>query len=140
MATKTVKLLSTKGRAQLIQKFYFYDGEVDIKDGIVEIPADRPEWVQRAYIMGYRFDPATEEVLTLAEALAGGRTAQATPEKAPAVKKAAQPTARKTAKPKAKATKTVSTKSAGRSSNESSNTRRQPSGPDGVRAGEQQGG
>ena len=69
----TVRLLSTKGRAQLIETFYFYDGETPIKDGVVEIPVDRPEWVQRAYIMGYRHDPVTEEVITLDEALAGGR-------------------------------------------------------------------
>lgn len=74
---KTVRLLSTKGRAQLIEVFYFYDGEVPIKDGVVEIPVDHPEWVQRAYIMGYRHDPVTEEVLTLDEALAGGRVAVA---------------------------------------------------------------
>lgn len=72
MADK-VRLLSTKGRAQLIEVFYFYDGEVPIANGVVEIPVDRPEWVQRAYIMGYRHDPVTEEVLTLDEALAGGR-------------------------------------------------------------------
>ena len=70
----TVRLLSVKGRAQLIERFYFYDGEVPIVDGIVEIPLDRPEWVQRAYIMGYRFDPVSEEILTLDEALAGART------------------------------------------------------------------
>jgi len=72
---KTVKLLSTKGRAQLIERFYFYDGETTIKDGVVEIPLDRPEWVQRAYIMGFRHDPKTEEIITLDEALAGGRVA-----------------------------------------------------------------
>lgn len=70
---ETVRLLSVKGRAQLIEKFYFYDGEVAISDGIVEIPLDRPEWVQRAYIMGYRYDPVSEEILTLDEALAGAR-------------------------------------------------------------------
>lgn len=75
----TVRLLSTKGRAQLIEVFYFYDGEVPIKDGIVEIPLSHPEWVQRAYIMGYRYDPVTEEVLTLDEALAGGRAAAVAP-------------------------------------------------------------
>lgn len=76
----TVRLLSVKGRAQLIERFYFYDGEVPIKDGIVEIPLDRPEWVQRAYIMGYRHDPVSEEVLTLAEALSGTRATPVTEE------------------------------------------------------------
>lgn len=71
--TETVRLLSVKGRGQLIERFYFYDGEAPISDGVVEIPANRPEWVQRAYIMGYRYDPVTEEDLTLDEALAGGR-------------------------------------------------------------------
>jgi hypothetical protein len=69
--TETVKLLNVKGREQLIEKFYFYDGEVPIVGGVVEIPLDHPEWVQRAWIMGYNRDPISEETLTLAEALSG---------------------------------------------------------------------
>lgn len=108
---ETVRLLSVKGRAQLIEKFYFYDGEVAISDGIVEIPLDRPEWVQRAYIMGYRHDPVTEEALTLDEALSGVRVsfAPAEPE---------------------------STESAGED-NEGSDAGGQPAWEDGVREGEQ---
>lgn len=109
---KTVRLLSTKGRAQLIERFYFYDGEVPIVDGTVEIPLDRPEWVQRAYIMGYRYDPVTEDVMTLDEALAGGRAAAVAP-----------------AKPE-------SAKSAGEDV-EGSDVGRQPVGEDGVRESEQ---
>jgi len=74
---QTVRLLNVKGREQLIERFYFYDGECAIKDGVVEIPLDRPEWVQRAYILGYRQDPDDEHVLTLAEALSGGAEAPA---------------------------------------------------------------
>ena len=45
--------------------FYFYDGELIAKDGVLEIPADRPEWIQRAWIMGYRLDAEGKEVLFL---------------------------------------------------------------------------
>lgn len=111
---KTIKLLSTKGRAQLIERFYFYDGEVPIKDGIVEIPVGRPEWIQRAYIMGYRNDPETEAVITLAEALNGGvKENDSTPE----------------AKPE-------STESAGEKPDEGSDSGRQPAGDDRVREGQ----
>src|SRR5687768_17843391 len=34
--------------------FYAYDGELPVRDSIIEIPASRPEWVQRAWIMGFR--------------------------------------------------------------------------------------
>lgn len=36
--------------------FYFYDGELVAHDGVLEIPADKPEWIKRAWIMGYRLD------------------------------------------------------------------------------------
>lgn len=107
----TVRLLSVKGRAQLIEVFYFYDGEVPIKDGIVEIPLDRPEWVQRAYIMGYRYDPVSEEILTLDEALAGARAVVAPVEP-------------------------ESTESAGEDV-EGTDAGRQPAGEDGLRESEQ---
>lgn len=109
---ETVRLLSVKGRAQLIEKFYFYDGEVAISDGIVEIPLDRPEWVQRAYIMGYRHDPVTEEALTLDEALTGIRVSFAPVEP-------------------------ESTESAGEEDDEGSDAGGQPVGEDGVRESEQ---
>lgn len=36
------------------QTVYFYDGELTAKDGKLTIPTDRPEWVKRAFILGYR--------------------------------------------------------------------------------------
>ena len=40
---------------------YFYEGELVAKEGVVKIPADRPEWVRRAWVLGYRLDPKTGE-------------------------------------------------------------------------------
>jgi len=111
----TVRLLSVKGRAQLIERFYFYDGEVPIVKGVVEVPQDRPEWVQRAYIMGYRHDPETEEMLTLDEALAGGK---------------------KTPVPYATAVEQESAESTGET-DEGTDGGGQPAGEDGVRESEQ---
>lgn len=44
---------------------YFYDGELTAKDGVVKIPSDRPEWVRRAWVMGYSLDPKTGEHVRL---------------------------------------------------------------------------
>lgn len=33
---------------------YFYEGEADVKKGVVSIPKDRPEWIRRAWVLGYR--------------------------------------------------------------------------------------
>lgn len=40
---------------------YFYEGELVAKDGVVCVPADRPEWVRRAWVLGYRLDPDSGE-------------------------------------------------------------------------------
>jgi hypothetical protein len=40
---------------------YFYEGELKAKDGVLEVPDDRPEWLRRAWVMGYRLDPKTGE-------------------------------------------------------------------------------
>lgn len=40
---------------------YFYDGEVEAKEGIVSVPRNRPEWVRRAFVLGYRLNPNTGE-------------------------------------------------------------------------------
>ena len=37
--------------------FYFYDGETEVRNGIIEIDSSRPEWVMRAWIMGFGLDP-----------------------------------------------------------------------------------
>lgn len=54
--------------------FYFYDGETETKDGIIELPLDHPEWIQRAWVMGYRLNPDTEETVLLADALVAQTT------------------------------------------------------------------
>lgn len=38
---------------------YFYDGQAVVKNGVIELPADNPTWLQRAWIVGYRLDPET---------------------------------------------------------------------------------
>lgn len=43
---------------------HFYDGELTAKDGVVSIPADRPEWLRSAWAQGFRLDPKTDEVLS----------------------------------------------------------------------------
>lgn len=34
---------------------YFYEGEVVVRDGVVEIPRTRPEWAQRLLVLGYEW-------------------------------------------------------------------------------------
>lgn len=46
------------------RKFYFYEGSVDVKGGVISLPVSHPEWVQRAYTMGYRADPDGGKVLS----------------------------------------------------------------------------
>jgi hypothetical protein len=36
------------------QTVYFYDGELTAKDGKLTIPTDRPDYVKRAWLLGYR--------------------------------------------------------------------------------------
>ena len=35
---------------------YFYDGELPVRDRVIEVPADRYEWCQRVWILGFRLD------------------------------------------------------------------------------------
>lgn len=39
------------------QMFFFYDGMLEAKDGLLTIPSDRPEWIRRAWVSGYRLTP-----------------------------------------------------------------------------------
>lgn len=39
---------------------YLYDGELEVKKGVVSIPKDRPEWIRRAWVLGYRLDSKGE--------------------------------------------------------------------------------
>lgn len=35
---------------------YFYDGELKVTDGHIEVPVERPEWAQRLWILGFQED------------------------------------------------------------------------------------
>lgn len=39
---------------------YFYDGELWVHDSIIEVPVDRPEWLRRSYVLGFRMNPEGE--------------------------------------------------------------------------------
>lgn len=58
MAAKSIRLKHTiwNDGEKIV---YFYDGELQAKDGVIVIPADRPEWVRRAWVLGYQLDPKT---------------------------------------------------------------------------------
>jgi hypothetical protein len=61
------------------QKFYFYEGEVDVHFGVIELPRD-PEfthWAQRAWMKGYRLDPVTGREISLDELVASLSTKSA---------------------------------------------------------------
>lgn len=62
----TVKLQHTHRTGDW--KVYFYEGEADVKDGVLSLPIDRPEWIQRAWIQGFRHD--TNGVVILGDRLA----------------------------------------------------------------------
>lgn len=51
------------------QKFYFYEGEVDVNYGVIELPSDglHDHWAQRAWMVGFRLDPETGDELSLDE-------------------------------------------------------------------------
>ncbi len=63
----TVSLKHTVHTADRV--LYFYDGEAEVKKGVVSVSLDRPEWVQRAWILGYQLDPKTDKPLALADIL-----------------------------------------------------------------------
>lgn len=54
------------------QKFYFYEGEVDVHFGVIELPRDPQftHWVQRAWMKGYRLDPVSGREYGLDELVA----------------------------------------------------------------------
>jgi hypothetical protein len=33
---------------------FFYDGALEAVDGLLTLPVDRPEWIRRAWVSGYR--------------------------------------------------------------------------------------
>lgn len=46
---------------------YFYDGELPVVDSVLTIPAKRPEWVQRAWIQGFRMTAEGRVIADLAK-------------------------------------------------------------------------
>lgn len=48
---------------------FLYDGELQVKDGVVSVPANRPEWVRRAWIEGFDRDPKTGDYIPFDELL-----------------------------------------------------------------------
>ena len=40
-------------------RLYFYSGEAKVVKGVAHIKSDHPEWVQNAWLRGYRIDPET---------------------------------------------------------------------------------
>lgn len=53
----TIELLNPFLRKNPISVMHFYDGRAPIKGGVVTIPTSKPHWVQRALIMGFKFNP-----------------------------------------------------------------------------------
>lgn len=80
------------------QKFYFYEGEVDVHFGVIEIPLDGAHWhwAQKAWVRGFRLSAETGADLSLGElfeiyegrepvvAVAEEAQSTATPEETPA--------------------------------------------------------
>lgn len=63
---------------------YFYEGELPVVDSTLTIPADRPEWIQRAWIQGFRLTADGRPVADLAEHIRN-ETADGTTEELPRV-------------------------------------------------------
>lgn len=58
---------------------YFYDGELPVIDATLTIPADRPEWIQRAWIQGFRLTADGRPVDDLANHILTETAGEATP-------------------------------------------------------------
>ncbi len=105
------------------QKYYFYEGEVDIHYGVIELPLvpERSHWGMRAWMKGYRLDPETGREITRDE-LVGLYEGVPLPE--PETTETQPETAE-------------STESAGENDGEEdTSTGGQPAGEDGVREGQ----
>jgi len=57
------------------QKFYFYEGEVDVHYGVIELPVDPrfEHWASRAWVLGFRLNPENDQPFSRDEILAGVR-------------------------------------------------------------------
>lgn len=49
------------------RRMYFYDGETIVRFGVIELPVDKEHWMQRAFMLGFRYDPETGRLLELDE-------------------------------------------------------------------------
>ena len=56
---------------------YFYDGRAQVTQGVIELPADKPAWIDRSFQMGFRLDPETGRQLSLMEVRALATAASA---------------------------------------------------------------
>jgi hypothetical protein len=45
-------------------KFYHYKGSVDVHNGVIELPADNPTLIRRAWIMGFRLTEDGQPIKT----------------------------------------------------------------------------
>lgn len=61
------------------QKFYFYEGEVDVHFGVIELPRDPAfeHWAMRAWMKGFRLDPETGKEVSRDELVASLSTKSA---------------------------------------------------------------
>lgn len=64
---------------------HFYDGRAEVRFGVIEIPVNKPAWIERAFIMGFRLDPETDRPYDLGQirAMAAGQPVVATEPQAP---------------------------------------------------------
>ena len=46
---------------------YFYDGELTVTKGVVEVPSERPEWAQRLWILGFMQTPEGVQITNIIE-------------------------------------------------------------------------
>lgn len=74
MSEDTIQLLNPFKVKNPIRVFHFYDGRAPVEGGVITIPANKPQWVQRAYIMGFN-RKVDGSPTTVAEALGGFRPA-----------------------------------------------------------------
>jgi hypothetical protein len=61
---ETVKLrhgIVNKGK----KLFAFYDGLLVARDGVIEVPAERFDWIRRAWVAGYALTPEGDRLFTV---------------------------------------------------------------------------
>lgn len=61
---QTVSLLHVVRRTGN-QMVFFYDGALEAHDGVLTLPANRPDWIRRAWASGYNMSPDGKRRLAL---------------------------------------------------------------------------